>query len=297
MAKKKNTTLTVDGLNIRLAEYDHDNYISLTDIARRSSDRTDIVISNWMRNRNTVEFLGLWEQLYNPSFNPIGFDGIRKDTGLNGFVMTAKKWITSTNAIGIVSKAGRYGGTYAHEDIALEFASWVNVSFKLYLIKEFKRLKIEEEKQKNQELEWKVKRVMAKGNYRILTDAVREHLIPPKIQYTKDEWRYFANEADIINIALFGKTAKMWRIENPDKKGNIRDHATPEQLLVLSNLQSLDASLMEWDCDQEQRLQLLNQQAIKYMKSLLSGSSLKQLPSIDEKKRLEAKERKNNKRK
>lgn len=273
MAKQK---IRVEGQLITIYDQDGKDFISLTDIAKQVNERSDIVISNWLRNRNTVEFLGVWEQLNNPDFNTIEFDGIRSKTGLNTFFLSAKQWITSTNAIGMKSKAGRYGGTFAHTDIAFEFCSFISPVFKLYLVKEFQRLKEEEAQSLN--LEWNVKRLMSKANYKILTEAVREHLIPPRLQYTKKEGPYFASEADLINLALFGITAKEWRLQNPDKKGNMRDHATQEQLLVLSNLQSLNAKLMKWGCDQEQRLQILNESAIEEMSILVSSNTLKTLP-------------------
>ncbi len=254
---------------------EHD-FISLTDIARHINERTDVVITNWMRNRNTVEFLGVWEQLYNPDFNPIGFDGIRIRTGLNNFFLTVKQWIGETNAIGMQAKTGRYGGTYAHKDIAFEFCSFVNPAFKLYLIKEFQRLK--EDEAKINSLEWNVKRIMAKASYPIHTEAVRQHLIPPKIVRTKMEGLYFANEADLLNVALFGITAKDWQLQNPEAKGNLRDHATHEQLLVLSLLQGLNAKLMEWGSDAQQRLELLNKAAIEWMEVVLNSDSLRELP-------------------
>lgn len=283
MAKQK---IKVEGRIINIYDQDGTDFISLTDIARQINDRTDIVISNWLRNRNTVEYLGVWEKLHNPNFNSIEFDGIKSQTGLNSFFLSAKQWIESTGASGIQSKAGRYGGTFAHRDIAFEFCSFISPVFKLYLVKEFQRLKGEEAESQN--LEWNVKRIMAKANYRILTEAVREHLIPPRLQYTKSEGLYFANEADLINMALFGMTAKEWRRQNPERKGNIRDDATNEQLLVLSNLQSLNAKLMKWGCDQEQRLQILNESAIEEMSVLVSNSSLALLPEKG-KKRLKGK--------
>ena len=283
MAKQK---IKVEGRIINIYDQDGTDFISLTDIARQINDRTDIVISNWLRNRNTVEYLGVWEKLHNPNFNSIEFDGIKSQTGLNSFFLSAKQWIESTGASGIQSKAGRYGGTFAHRDIAFEFCSFISPVFKLYLVKEFQRLKGEEAESQN--LEWNVKRIMAKANYRILTEAVREHLIPPRLQYTKSEGLYFANEADLINMALFGMTAKEWRLQNPERKGNIRDDATNEQLLVLSNLQSLNAKLMKWGCDQEQRLQILNESAIEEMSVLVANSSLALLPEKD-KKRLKGK--------
>ncbi len=223
--------------DISLMTHGEEDYICITDIARyKDSDRTDYIIQNWLRNRNTIEFLGIWERLNNPDFKPTEFDGFRNQAGLNSFTLTAKKWITKTNAIGIVSKAGRYGGTYAHKDIAFEYASWISIEIKLYLIKEFQRLKSEEQKQ----LGWDIKRNLAKINYRIHTDAIKENLIPPELTPAQTS-RIYASEADILNMALFGKTAKEWREENPGKKGNIRDEANVSQLVCLANLENLNA--------------------------------------------------------
>ena len=209
------------------------DYICITDIARyKNPDRTDDLIRNWLRNRNTIEFLGIWEQLNNSTFKPVEFDGFRKQAGLNSFTLTPGQWIERTNAIGIISKPGRYGGTYAHKDIAFEFASWVSVEFKLYLIKEFQRLKDEELKQ----LGWDIRRNLAKINYRIHTDAIKENLVPPELT-PKQVNLVYATEADVLNMALFGKTAKDWRDKNPGRKGNIRDDADVSQLVCLSKPQ------------------------------------------------------------
>ena len=249
------------------------DYISLTDIARfKDADRTDYIISNWFRNRNTVEFLGIWEQLYNPDFNPIEFDGIRNQTGLNSFILTAKQWIEKTGAIGIVSKTGRYGGTFAHKDIAFEFASWISVEFKLYLIKEFQRLKETEQRQ----LGWDIKRNLAKINYRIHTDAIKENLIPAELSRTQVNLIY-ASEADVLNMALFGMTARQWRDKNPGSKGNIRDEANVSQLVCLSNLENLNAMLINDGVSQSERLKKLNQIAIHQMKLLTEDSRVKKL--------------------
>jgi len=272
---KKHETLSVQGLQIRIQEDGKDDYFSLTDIAKYSGERTEIIIQNWLRNRNTVEFLGVWEQLNNPDFNHIEFDVIKSQAGLNAFTLSAKKWVSTTNAIGIRSKAGRYGGTYAHKDIALEFCSFLSPAFRLYLIKEFQRLKQDEARR--QSLDWNVKRIMTKANFHILTEAVREHLVPPRIRNTRQEGIVFANETDLINVALFGQTAKQWRSENPNKKGNMRDYASAEQLLILSNLQVLNAKLMEWGSDTEQRLDLLNKTAIEQMNILIKQSSIGKL--------------------
>jgi hypothetical protein len=226
------------------------DYICITDIARyKHSDRTDDLIRNWLRNRNTIEFLGIWEHLNNPDFKPVEFDGFRKQAGLNSFTLTPKQWIEKTNAIGLISKAGRYGGTYAHKDIAFEFASWISVEFKLYLIKEFQRLKDEEQKQ----LGWDIKRNLAKINYRIHTNAIKENLIPPELTSRQINLVY-ASEADILNMALFGMTAGQWRDANPDKKGNIRDYANVSQLVCLSNLENLNALFINEGISQSKRL-------------------------------------------
>ena len=249
------------------------DYISLTDIARyKDAERTDYIIQNWLRNRNTIEFLGIWEHLNNPDFNPIEFDGIRKQAGLNSFILTAKRWIGATNAIGLVSKQGRYGGTYAHKDIAFEFASWVSVEFKLYLIKEFQRLKDEELKQ----LGWDIRRNLAKINYRIHTDAIKENLVPPELSTYQTNLVY-ATEADVLNMALFGTTAKQWRDANPGKKGNIRDYADVSQLVCLSNLENLNALFIRENVAQAERLRKLNQIAIQQMKLLTDNPGIKQL--------------------
>jgi hypothetical protein len=244
-------------------------------MARSSSDRTDLVLQTWMRNRNTIEFLGLWEELHNPNFNPYEFAGIKEQTGLNSFYISAKEWIERVQAVGIVSKTGRYGGTFAHKDIAFEFGTWLSPRFKLFLIKDYQRVKEEENKVKS--LDWNVKRLLSKANYRIHTEAVREYLMPPQLMYTKKEGIVFASEADLLNTSLFGLTAKEWKLQNPELKGNMRDHATSEQLIVLSNLEALNAKLLEWDCDQELRLQILNKTAIDQMNVLLGLPAVKQL--------------------
>src|ERR1035437_6492227 len=229
----KNKTINVKGTEIAIYQGDGSDYISLTDIARhKDAAHTDDIIKNWLRNRNTIELLGFWETIYNPNFKPLEFEGFRKQAGLNSFVMTPKKWIETTNAIGITSKSGRYGGTFAHRDIALEFASWISIEFKLYLIKEFQRLKADENDRLK--LEWNFQRILAKVNYHIHTDAIKENLIPKELDKTKIGFVY-ANEADFLNVALFGITAKQWRDANPKTPGNIRDEATIEQLVVLSN--------------------------------------------------------------
>jgi hypothetical protein len=265
--------IEVKGTTITVVSGDVNDYISLTDIARyKDSERTDYIIQNWLRNRNTIEFLGIWEQLNNPNFNPIEFDGIRRQAGLNSFVLTAKRWNESTGAIGITSKAGRYGGTYAHKDIAFEFASWVSVEFKLYLIKEFQRLKETEREQ----LGWDIRRNLTKINYRILTDAIKTQLIPPQLT-PQQTCLIYASEADLLNMALFGKTAKQWRDENPGNKGNIRDEANAAQLVCLANLETLNAHFIHQGLAQTERLTLLNQTAIQQMKLLLADVGVQRL--------------------
>ena len=265
MAKGKK--ISVQGTEITILNTNQDDFISLTDLARHKDPlHTDTIIQNWLRNRNTIELLGLWEQMYNPDFKPLEFEGFRKQSGLNSFVLTPKRWIESTNAIGITSKQGRYGGTFAHKDIALEFASWISIEFKLYLIKEFQRLK--EDENNRLKLEWNFQRTLAKVNYHIHTDAIKENLIPSAISKTQAAIIY-ANEADVLNMALFGKTAKQWRDQNPEKSGNIRDYATLEQLVVLSNMESTNALLIHQGLSQPERLLQLNQLAITQMTSLV----------------------------
>lgn len=256
-------------------KYQDKDYICLTDIAKyKDPDRSDYVIQNWLRNRNTIEFLGVWEQINNPDFNPIEFDGFRKQAGLNSFILTAKQWISRTNAIGIHSKSGRYGGTYAHKDIAFEFASWVSVEFKLYLITEFQRLKEDESERK--QLGWDIKRNLAKINYRIHTDAIKKHLIPEKISRNKENLIY-ATEADILNLALFGMTAKEWREKNPSLEGNMRDYSDVSQLVCLSNLENLNALFIKEGLDKVKRLEKLNTIAIEQMTLLTKETGLKRL--------------------
>lgn len=264
---EKKLKLKAQGHEISIIAYENqDDYISLTDIARqKNANDPRFVIQNWMRNRNTLEFIGLWEQMHNPSFNRVEFDTFRSEAGHNYFTMTPKKWIDGVNAIGIISKAGKYnGGTYAHKDIALQFASWISPEINLYIIKEFQRLKADEQKQ----LGWTVKRELAKINYRIHTDAIKDNIIIP-LEITKEQASFvYASEADVLNVALFGITAKEWREKNPDKKGNIRDYAEVSQLVCLSNLENLNAYLIERGISQQERLVELNKAAIRQMKVL-----------------------------
>ncbi len=271
----KNKNIDVKGQLITIIKINQEDFISLTDIARfKDSEHTDSIIQNWMRNRNTVELLGLWEAIHNPDFNPLEFEGFRKQAGLNSFVLTPKRWIETTNALGIVSKSGRYGGTFAHKDIAFEFASWISIEFKLYVIKEFQRLKDEENNRLK--LNWNLNRTLAKINYRIHTDAIKENIIPKNLNKEQVS-EIYANEADVLNVSLFGKTAKQWRDENPDSDSNIRDFAAIEQLLVLANLESLNAEFIKMGLHQHERLVKLNQTAISQMKSLALNTNFKKL--------------------
>ena len=273
MAKNKKNN--VKGIDIVLYEDNKEDFMSLTDIAKhRDNERSDYILQNWMRNRSTIEFIGLWEKFNNPDFNSIEFDGIKNMAGSNSFSLTPKRWIESTNAIGIISKTGRYGGTFAHKDIAFEFATWLSAEFKFYLIKEFQRLK--EEESSTKKLEWNLQRTISKINYRIHTDAIKENLIPVSLTANRRNFIY-ADEADILNVALFGKTSKEWRTENPDEKGNIRDIASIEQLVVLSNLESINAMLIQQEIEQNERLLKLNEIAISQMKSLINTKILNKL--------------------
>ncbi len=269
--------IKVKGSEIAVFTRNEADYICITDIARyKNPDRTDDLIRNWLRNRNTIEFLGIWEQLNNPAFKPVEFDGFRKQAGLNSFTLTPGQWIERTNAIGIISKPGRYGGTYAHKDIAFEFASWVSVEFKLYLIKEFQRLKDQELTQ----LGWDIRRNLAKINYRIHTDAIKENLVPTELSASQTNLVY-ATEADVLNMALFGMTAKDWRDKNPGRKGNIRDDADVSQLVCLSNLENLNAHFITDGLPQSERLVKLNKIAIHQMRLLTDVPSIKRLGSKD----------------
>ena len=275
MAKARNATVNVKGTAVAVMVHREQDYISLTDIARhRNPEHTDDLIRNWLRNRNTLEFLGIWERLNNPGFNPVEFDGFRMRAGLNSFTLTPKRWIEATAAIGVVSRPGRYGGTFAHKDIAFEFASWISVEFKLFLIKEFQRLK--EDENSRLSLAWNLNRTLSKLNYRIHTDAIRAHLIPPQVTPAQASMTY-ASEADLLNVALFGHTAADWRRANPDRKGNVRDHATVEQLLVLTNIESMNAELIHMGLPQGDRLKRLNEIAIRQMQVLTSTPALTQL--------------------
>lgn len=265
MTKKE---IVVNDTSVTIISANESDYISLTDIAKYKSDDPVDVISNWMRNRNTVEYLGLWECLYNMDFKPLEFEGFRKQAGLNAFTLSPQKWIKTTNAIGIISKSGRYGGTFAHKDIAFKFASWISVEFELYLIKEFQRLKQEERKM----LVWSAKRELSKINYHIHTDAIKTNLIPKEISLSQKNTIY-AEEADVLNVALFGVTAKEWRLENPDLEGNIRDHATINELICISNMENINAVLIGEGIPQSERLEKLNKIAIHQMNILENSNN------------------------
>ena len=260
-----------------------DDYISLTDIARYRSDDPTAVISNWMRSKDTIEFLGLWEQLNNADFKPLEFEGFRNEAGANAFTLSPQKWIDATNAIGIISRSGRYGGTYAHKDIAFEFASWVSPEFKLYIIKDYQRLKSDEAHRFA--LDWNVKRLLSKANYKLHTEAIKQNLIPPEITADKQDFIY-ANEADVLNVALFGMTAAQWRKDNPELSGNMRDHATIEQLLVLANLENANAMYIEEGKSREERAILLNKLAISQIRTLADTASIANLTSLQDNKKL-----------
>ncbi|PKL80835.1 MAG: DNA-binding protein [Ignavibacteriae bacterium HGW-Ignavibacteriae-4] len=268
---KNNKSVLVQGKEILIYEFEEKDYISLTDMVRDVENGL-VLIENWLRNKNTIEFLGIWEEIYNPDFNSPEFEGIKNQAGLNRFALSVKQWVAKTNSIGIVAKAGRYGGTFAHKDIAFEFASWISPKFKIYLIKEFQRLKEKEQKQ----IGWDIKRNLTKINYRIHTDAINSHLIPDYLS-KQQIVNVYANEADILNMALFGKTAKQWREENPTEKGNIRDFANENQLVCLVNLENLNALFISDGLQQNVRLEKLNQIAINQMKILLTVKVNKKL--------------------
>ena len=284
MAKKLiQETIYAKGLEISIYTEDFQNeFISLTDIARYKSDEPKDVIKNWMRSKDTIEFLGLWEQLHNDLFKGVEFDSFRNQAGSNAFTLSPQKWIESTNAIGIVSKSGRKGGTFAHSDIAFEFASWISAEFKLYIIKDYKRLKIDESSRLS--LGWNLNREISKLNYRIHTDAIKENLVPLQLTPYQISMTY-ASEADVLNVALFGMTAKQWRDENTQKNGNIRDYAKLNQLLVLANMESYNAILIEQGRPQPERLQLLNRLAIRQLEKIqeINVDTIKKLGKQDNK--------------
>lgn len=278
MGKVVKDTIHANGIDIGIYTRDFENeYISLTDIARYKSNEPNAVIQNWMRNRDVIEFLGLWEKLHNSDFKPLEFEGFRKQAGANVFTMSPKRWIESTNAVGIVSKAGRYGGTYAHSDIAMSFATWISPEFQLYIMKDYRRLKMDENSRLSRS--WNLNREISKLNYRIHTDAIKESLIPRKLTQTQMTCVY-ADEADLLNVVLFGKTAKEWREDNLTEKGNIRDHATIYQLLVLANMESYNAILIKQGKSQEERMRSLHELAVQQM-TTLNDMEVLNLPGIE----------------
>ncbi len=269
--KKKSTSarINVKGTEITVIQREEDDYISLTDMLKAKDG--DFFISDWLRNRNTVEFLGIWETVHNPGFNSGEFAIIKGQAGLNSYKLSVKEWVEKTHAIGLQAKAGRYGGTYAHRDIAFEFGMWISPEFKIYLIKEFQRLK--EDENRRLSLTWNLNRTLAKINYRIHTDAIQSHLIPPQVT-PKQAAITYASEADLLNVALFGLTAAEWRQSNPDMDGNMRDHAGLEQLLVLANLENMNAEFIHMNLPQPERLQRLNNIAIRQMRTLTARSAM-----------------------
>ena len=277
MPKSKKSTIQVQGHAVTVVAQSASDYISLTDIARyRNTQEPFAVINNWMRSRSTIEFIGLWEKLCNPDFKPLEFERFKNEAGSNYFVLSPQRWIESTQAIGIISKSGRYGGTFAHRDIAFEFASWISSEFKLYLIVEFQRLK--EDENRRLSLAWNLNRTLSKLNYRIHTDAIKTHLIPPEVTPAQAAVTY-ATEADLLNVALFGVTARQWRNANPSLEGNMREYASVEQLLVLANIEGMNAELIHMGLPQSERLKRLNQISIRQMEILTSSSTA--LPAKD----------------
>ena len=269
MPKSKKSTIQVQGHAVTVVAQSASDYISLTDIARyRNTQEPFAVINNWMRSRSTIEFIGLWEKLCNPLFKPLEFERFKNEAGSNYFVLSPQRWIESTQAIGIISKSGRYGGTFAHRDIAFEFASWISSEFKLYLIVEFQRLK--EDENRRLSLAWNLNRTLSKLNYRIHTDAIQTHLIPPEVTLAQAAATY-ASEADLLNVALFGLTARQWRDANSNLKGNMREYASVEQLLVLANIEAMNAELIHMGIPQSDRLKRLNQISIRQMEILTTS--------------------------
>ena len=277
MKKAKNTTIEVHGTTVSIISGNDGDYISLTDMLRAKDG--EFFIADWLRNRNTVEFLGIWESVFNPDFNYGEFAIIKSQAGLNSYKISVKDWVKKTNAIGLKATAGRYGGTFAHPDIAFEFGMWISPEFKIYLVKEFRRLKDDESRRLS--LAWNLNRTLSKLNYRIHTDAIKTHLIPPQVTLAQAAIAY-ASEADLLNVALFGQTAKQWREANPELDGNMRDHATIEQLLVLANIEGMNAEFIHMALSQGERLKRLNQIAIRQMQTLSAHAAVRQLgPSKD----------------
>lgn len=273
MTKEKKTTIEVQGTEITVLSKEQEDFISITDMVKHFEGGSAL-IEQWLKNKDTVLFLGVWEQINNPGFNSPGFEGIRNEAGRNSFFLSAKKWITVTGARGLVASAGRYGGTYAHKDIAFEFGSWLSPEFKLYLIKEFQRLK--EDENRRLSLAWNLNRTLSKLNYRIHTDAIKSHIIPAAVTPMQAAVVY-ANEADVLNVALFGMTARQWRDANPKLEGNLREYASIEQLLVLANIEGMNAEFIHMDLPQHERLKRLNGIAIRQMQILTASHAVRQL--------------------
>ncbi len=268
----KTKKINIKGTSITVLSQKKDDFISLTDMAK--SQLQDVVIIKWLSLKSTIEYIGEWEALYNPDFNYTEFGIIKNEAGSNNFVLSVKNWIEATNAIGLTAKAGRYGGTYGHKDIAFHFGMWISPKFQLLLVKEYQRLK--EDESESLKLQWDFQRILSKVNYKIHTDAIKEKLIPQQLS-GKQTSIIYASEADVLNMALFGKTAKQWRDLNPKEKGNIRDFASIQQLVVLSNLESINAMLIHQDVSQKERLIQLNLMAITQMKSLVENINIKKL--------------------
>ncbi len=272
MKKPKKTTIDIQGTEVAILSNEAGDYLSLTDMIRAKDG--EFFISDWLRNRNTIEFLGIWESVFNPGFNYGEFATIKSQAGLNSYKISVKEWVEKTNAIGLKATAGRYGGTYAHPDIAFEFGMWISPEFKIYLVKEFRRLKDDESRRLS--LAWNLNRTLSKLNYRIHTDAVKTHLIPPEITPAQAAITY-ATEADLLNVALFGQTARQWRAANPELDGNMRDHATIEQLLVLANIEGMNAEFIHMALSQGDRIKRLNAIAIRQMQTLTTDRIVQQL--------------------
>lgn len=273
------THINIEGTDIRLYKQEGAEYICLTDMAKNLDAEAGEYIRNWLRTAGTIQFLGVWEKVHNENFNLVELHQIKSEFVDARIVLSVKKWIERTQAIGIISKAGRYGGTYAHTDIAIQFATYLSPELYVHLVKEFQRLKLKETQEREDALEWNVKRFLSKVNYSIHTDAIKEHLIPPKLT-GKQTGGIYASEADVLNMAVFGITAKQWRVQYPDAKGNIRDSATQIQLMVLANLEAVNAELIRTGMRQDERLEILNRAAIKQMNSLLSSPSLSQMNKL-----------------
>jgi len=281
MSKPKKVTIEVQGTEITVLTKEHGDFISLTDMVR-NFEGGGALIEQWLKNKDTVLFLGVWERIHNPGFNSLEFEGIRNEAGRNSFFLSAKAWIDRTRAQGLSASAGRYGGTFAHRDIAFEFGSWLSPEFKLYLIKEFQRLKNDESRRLS--LAWNLNRTLSKLNYRIHTDAIKAHLIPPEVTPAQAAITY-ATEGDVLNVALFGRTAKQWREANPKLEGNMREYATVEQLLVLANIEGMNAEFIHMGRPQRDRLKRLNEIAIRQMKTLTAGSAARHLSETTKDKR------------